>query len=411
MRTSTEQRRQFLAAANPAAADEFADINWFHTVLLTVTPALALYGYLTTPLTWPTLVLAIVWYFATGLGITAGYHRLFAHRAYQATNGVRATLLAFGAAAFQGSAAWWCRAHVLHHRFTDTPKDPYNVHKGFWWAHLGWMITQMDKSKWGKTNIAFLKNDPMVSFQHKHYVKIALTVGIVVPTLIGAAYGDAWGAFFYACMLRMVFVHHATFFVNSLAHTVGAKPFSHLTSASDSIITAVLTLGEGFHNYHHVFPSDYRNAIKYHQYDPTKWLIAFLSYFGLTYGLRRIDDEEIDRARDFVATGCCHQPPQDPALPPISVDLFRARVAAGEALIVIEGTVYDVKPFALSHPGGYATVMNEVGKDATAAFRGEERSSDTSLNRHTQEARAILKTLAIARLDGMYRLPVDHASS
>lgn len=273
------------------------------------------------------------------------------------------------------------------------------------WAHCGWMLTKQDYRQAGKVDFADLKNDPLVSFQHNNYVWVALFFGVALPTALGSLWGDAWGAFFYACMVRMVWVHHATFCVNSLAHYMGPQSFSTLISARDSVWTALVTFGEGLHSYHHCFPTDYRNGIYFWSFDPSKHLIYFMSLLGLTYNLRKIDDEEIQRARDFVNTGYCHQPPQDESLPPMDVQTFFDRVASGEALMVIEGNIYDVKPFALSHPGGYATLMNEVGKDATAVFRGESRSSDTSLNRHTQEARAILKTLAIARLDGMYRIP------
>merc|ERR1711991_790330 len=120
-RTTTEERRKVLEEVD---AIELREINWFHTVLLTLTPALALYGYLTTPLTLPTFALALVWYYLTGMGITAGYHRLFSHKAYEAAPAIRGAFLAFGAAAFQGSARWWCRNHRAHHRYSDTSQGP-----------------------------------------------------------------------------------------------------------------------------------------------------------------------------------------------------------------------------------------------------------------------------------------------
>eukprot|EP00300_Choanocystis_sp_HF-7_P034642 c47542_g1_i1.p1 GENE.c47542_g1_i1~~c47542_g1_i1.p1 ORF type:complete len:444 (+),score=77.27 c47542_g1_i1:128-1333(+) len=400
-----------MIAADPTVEDELVEVNWFHTVLLTVTPALALYGILTTPLTKVTAILAVITYFATGMGITAGYHRLFSHRAYKAGTLVRWALLLCGAAALQGSAKWWCRNHRLHHRFTDTERDPYSVRKGFWWSHCGWMLTQQDYSKSGRTHLADLTEDPAIQFQHKHYVALALGLSVGLPTLIGGAFGDAKGAFLFACMLRIVFVHHATFFVNSLAHSFGDQPYCRLNSARDSMITAVLTLGEGIHNFHHSHPCDYRNGIRWYHYDPTKWLVFALSKLGLVSALRCVDDEAIERSKDFVNLGFSQQPAQDPALPVIEPEEFHRRVAAGEALIVIEGGVYDVKPFATRHPGGYQTLMGEVGTDASAVFRGEARSADTSLNHHTQEARETLRTLAVARLNGRIRLASEVKAS
>ena len=94
------------------------------------------------------------------------------------------------------------------------------------------------------------------------------------------------GGFCYATVGRMVFVHQSTFFVNSLAHSLGDRPFSDNHTSYDSVITALVTLGEGYHNFHHEFPDDYRNAIKWYQYDPTKWTIKALSYIGGTYNLK-----------------------------------------------------------------------------------------------------------------------------
>ncbi|KAI8609577.1 hypothetical protein BC830DRAFT_1070773, partial [Chytriomyces sp. MP71] len=117
-----------------------SDLDWIHITILAGTPLIALVGALTTPLTTPTLIWSIIYYFFTGLGITAGYHRYWAHRAYDATRAWQFVILAAATGAMEGSAKWWCRGHRIHHRFTDTEKDPYNAKNGFFWSHLGWMI-------------------------------------------------------------------------------------------------------------------------------------------------------------------------------------------------------------------------------------------------------------------------------
>ena len=306
----------------------------------------------------PTLALAVFFYFFTGMGITAGYHRLFSHKAYRAHWTVRLALALAGAGAFQGSAKWWCRNHRAHHRFTDTDKDPYNVRKGFWWAHLGWMLSQQDYSRSGFADITDIKNDRILAWQHKYYGPIGLFVSVILPTAIAALWGDVWGGYFYASMARIVFVHHATFFVNSLAHYWGDQPFSRISSSCDSFITALLTLGEGYHNYHHVFPTDYRNGIQWWHYDPTKWLISGLAKAGLVTGLRAVSDEEIERARAYVSTGQSLIPAVDSSLPTMTLDAFRDRVAQGDMLIVLEGQVYDVADFSKRHPGGYKVCVS-----------------------------------------------------
>jgi stearoyl-CoA desaturase (delta-9 desaturase) len=384
------------------------EINWYHTSLLLLTPALALYGCFTVTPKLPTIILAIIMYFWTGLGITGGYHRLWSHRAYSARFPVRLLLCLGGAAAFEGSAKWWCRNHRAHHRYTDTDKDPYNARKGFWYAHLGWMLVKQDASQVGHADIKDLQRDPMISWQHKNYLLIALSVGIAFPTLLAALWGDAWGGYFYACMLRVVFVHHATFFVNSLAHTFGEKSFSDHHTAFDSVLTAVLTLGEGYHNYHHEFPQDYRNGIRFFHYDPTKWLIRSLSFFKLTYNLKEVGTEEVEKARlqmqerkVKLESAKLNYGRTFEELPSISWEEIHKRNdqagKGGECLVVIDSYVHDVKDFVHEHPGGRQTLMQYVGTDATVLFNGQDPKAEHKHN-HTKEARVYLNAMRVGYL-------------
>jgi len=125
-------------------------INWLNTIILFGTPIAALYGVTNTPCSWKTFFFALSYYYFSGLGITAGYHRLFAHRSYEASWIVRLFLMLGGTAALEGSVKWWCGGHRVHHRYTDTPKDPYNAKHGFWWAHMGWMLINADKKSRSK---------------------------------------------------------------------------------------------------------------------------------------------------------------------------------------------------------------------------------------------------------------------
>jgi stearoyl-CoA desaturase (delta-9 desaturase) len=377
------------------------EINWFHTGLLTITPALAIYGLATTKPAVPTVIFAIFMYFWTGMGITAGYHRLWSHRAYRAHWIVRMMLCLGGAAAFEGSIKWWCRNHRAHHRYTDTDKDPYNARRGFWYSHLGWMLVKQNAKQIGRADITDLQRDPMVDWQHRHYAALALGVGIAFPTLLCWLWGDVWGGFFFACMMRCVFVHHATFFVNSLAHSFGEKTFSAYHTSFDSLLTAVLTLGEGYHNYHHEFPQDYRNGIRAFHYDPTKWLIATLAWMGLAYDLKTVPEQEIRKAQLQM-----HQHRLDEhraalhrreGLPAMTWTELQRGVSEGQQLIVIEGDVYDVAGFVHEHPGGRQTLLAFVGKDCTRLFQGLE-GSDKVAHEHTRHARGFLDRLRVATL-------------
>jgi stearoyl-CoA desaturase (delta-9 desaturase) len=139
--------------------------------------------------------------------------------------------------------------------------------------------------------------DKMVMWQHKYYMPIAIAFGIILPTYIGHLMGSALGGFALAGLARIVFVHHCTFFINSLCHIVGSRPYTDTNTARDSFIMAFFSYGEGYHNYHHYFPTDYRNGIKWYQFDPTKWLIKFAELMGLARDLKRVPERIIVEAK------------------------------------------------------------------------------------------------------------------
>eukprot|EP00388_Colpodella_angusta_P045978 GDKK01067881.1.p1 GENE.GDKK01067881.1~~GDKK01067881.1.p1 ORF type:complete len:386 (+),score=74.60 GDKK01067881.1:124-1281(+) len=274
------------------------EINWVSTGIIMVPPLLVLgailYG---VPFEWKTMIVFLAFYLINGLGITAGYHRLFSHRSYNATRPLQ-TLMAFcGAGAFQGSVKWWARNHRIHHNYIDTDKDPYNAHRGFVYSHLGWMVMKQDYEILGRVDISDLNANKMLRFQHDNYFPMALMSGIILPTLIcGLGWGDWAGGYFYAALLKMVMIHHGTFCINSLAHTslFGAKQqYSEEHSSHDSVICALVTFGEGYHNFHHEFSQDFRNGLKWFDYDPTKWTILLFNYLGMAKNLVRTPDHII----------------------------------------------------------------------------------------------------------------------
>lgn len=243
-----------------------------------------------------TLAVALAWLVCSSLSITSGYHRLFAHRAYRTVRILRLFYLVFGAAAVQNSALIWCADHRLHHLQTDRHEDPYNRKQGFWWAHIGWILFEPIKAPHFRA-VRDLETDHLILFQHRYYSVLAVVFGLVVPSALGTLWGDPLGSLLVAGILRIVAQWHATWFVNSVAHTYGRQPYTKNVSARDSWITALITLGEGYHNFHHRFPSDYRNGVKWYHFDPTKWFLWTLSQFHLAFDLKRIPFEAINRAR------------------------------------------------------------------------------------------------------------------
>jgi stearoyl-CoA desaturase (delta-9 desaturase) len=246
-----------------------------------------------------TIALALTWLVLCSIGITAGYHRLFSHRTYQSAAWVRLVALLFGAASVQNSALRWANEHRVHHSKVDRDEDPYNIHRGFFWAHIGWVLYKNPDQ--GLSRVRELQADPLVTWQHRHYVPLAVLVGAVVPFALGALWGDALGGLLIAGFVRLVLQYHATFATNSLAHTLGSRPYDRTTSARDSFFTALFTFGEGYHNFHHRFPNDYRNGVRRWHFDPTKWLIFALSKVGATRGLKRVAKEKIERAERLAA--------------------------------------------------------------------------------------------------------------
>jgi len=275
-------------------------INWTNTIFLVLTPIIAIAGTVTLivmgQVSWNTVILALSLVIATGLAVTAGYHRLFSHASYKAAWPVRLIFLLLATAAFEGSVLEWCTDHRDHHRYTDTEKDPYNIKQGFWYAHIGWLFT-LDISKRDMSNVDDLNKDPLVRFQHRFFVPLAIFMGFILPTLIASLWGDALGGLIIAGFLRVVITQHTTFCINSVCHVFGKQFYSTRTSARDHWFTAFFTMGEGYHNFHHQFPIDYRNGIRFHQFDPTKWLIRTLSFFGLTKDLKRVGSHRITHYR------------------------------------------------------------------------------------------------------------------
>ena len=262
-----------------------APINWPALIVLTLTPLAALilipwYAW-THDFSMAAWISFVVILALNGLSITAGYHRLWSHRAYEASWPVRFVLMIFGTMATQNSILNWCSGHRNHHRHVDDlDLDPYSAKRGFWFSHIGWMLRDYPSGQLDYKNAPDLLKDKMVMFQHKYYVPLALAINFGIPIGLGYLVGDVAGVVLLAGLLRLVVSHHFTFFINSWAHVSGKQPYTDTNTARDNPILALFTWGEGYHNFHHIFQYDYRNGVKWWQYDPTKWLIYGLSRVG-----------------------------------------------------------------------------------------------------------------------------------
>jgi stearoyl-CoA desaturase (delta-9 desaturase) len=250
----------------------------------------------------------------------AGYHRLWSHRSYRASRFLQVLLLCGGTSAVQGSCLWWAGAHRSHHRYTDTDLDPYNSQRGLFWTHVGWMIFKT-RLHAGKADVSDLRKNNLVQWQHRWYFWLAGFFGCVLPAAIpGFFWGDWAGGFCFSAALRLTIAHHvrlpfgtftvdpgsplifppncsfqSTFCINSIAHYLGSASYDDALTPKDHFLSAILTMGEGYHNFHHQFPMDYRNAILWYQYDPTKWFIAMCNILGLASDLQTFPSNEIQK--------------------------------------------------------------------------------------------------------------------
>jgi stearoyl-CoA desaturase (delta-9 desaturase) len=313
------------------AASQSIRRNWVTTAMFALTFATAVtvvpwygfrFGYHAAAWIWCALLLG-----ANGMAITCGYHRLFAHATYEARPLLKVAYLLFGAMALQNSVLVWAAGHRVHHRFIDdTERDPYCARRGFWFSHIGWMLHHYPSGEPDFATVRDLERDPLVRYQHRYYVPLALAMNFGLPLLLGWASGDVIGTFLLAGVLRLVASHHFTFFINSLAHIWGSQPYTEDNTARDNPVVALLTYGEGYHNFHHMFAHDYRNGVRPWQWDPSKWFIAAMSWLGLATDLKRVPWFKIQRALiDAQFRRAERQLSSQPAR--VQIELLKRRVA------------------------------------------------------------------------------------
>ncbi len=253
--------------------------------------AVPLFGYYI-GYTWVDWTLCAALYFASGMGITVGYHRLLAHRSFECWEWVKVAFLIAGGWALENSAYKWCADHVRHHARCDRDEDPYNAKRGFWHSHLLWVFYKDPPNLYAKYEAQFRK-DPLIMWQHRYYVPIVLS-GLAFPFAVGYMYGgwvSGLGCFLLAGVGRVFLVLNSTFCINSVCHLWGDQPHTTADSSRDSWVVSLVTFGEGYHNYHHAHHRDYRNGPQWYNFDPSKWLVFGLSQVGAAWNLCRAQSE------------------------------------------------------------------------------------------------------------------------
>ncbi|XP_055381401.1 acyl-CoA Delta-9 desaturase-like [Condylostylus longicornis] len=277
------------------------DLVWINIIAFAILHTGALYGLyiiFTEQLYKLYIYSHIVGYFSS-VGVTAGAHRLWAHKAYKAKWPLRLILMILQTVAFQNCIHEWVRDHRVHHKFCDTTADPHNSKRGFFFSHMGWLLMKKhpDVKEKGKTiDMSDIEADPIAMFQKKYYFYMMPFLSFVLPAVIPWYFFgyEFRQTFFVSSILRYIFSLHLTWFVNSAAHLWGFKPYDKSINPSDNRFVIAIANGEGYHNYHHVFPWDYKAAeLGSYFFNYTKVFIDNFAKIGWAYDLKTVSDDMI----------------------------------------------------------------------------------------------------------------------
>jgi stearoyl-CoA desaturase (Delta-9 desaturase) len=259
--------------------------------------AVALWGVLSLGWSWSGLALAIGSYYLRMFFVTAGYHRYFSHRTFK-TSRVGQLLFAFLAqTSAQKGALWWASHHRWHHKKSDQPGDVHSVRQqGFWWAHIGWILSD----EWAATDekrVADLTRYPELRLLNStSWQLVPAVIYAVVCLALGGWWGLTWGFF-----VSTVLLWHGTFTINSLAHVFGRRRYATRDDSRNSLVLALLTLGEGWHNNHHHFQASANQGFRWWEIDISYYLLLLLERIGVVWDVRRAPASVVEDLAPAVA--------------------------------------------------------------------------------------------------------------
>lgn len=283
-RAKTSRRVSDWAIQYPA----FIFLSLIHVLALASLPYLYVYGVSAWEVTYH-----LVAYLLGGFGITALYHRAWAHNSVCFTRPVEYILATLSTLVLQMPAPQWISTHLKHHHHTDRPEDPHNIQRGFWWAHFEWIIFAPVPTI---ELPARLRNNPVLYWQERYYWPLSALFNVAIPIAISIYLGSPWWGGLLLSGLRLTITSHLIYSVNSICHVWGSRPFTKDVSARD-VWWFPFVLGEQYHNYHHAFPRDYRHGVGRFDFDPTKWLIGLLVRVGFARNLFAMHENRIEESR------------------------------------------------------------------------------------------------------------------
>ena len=283
-----------------------APIVWRNVAKMLILHAIAsLALYYGPKATWGSWVLFPVLFVCSNFGVTAGVHRYWTHKSYKATLPWQIILMCLYSISMQNDILEWCRDHRVHHKYSETSADPHNAKRGFFFAHIGWLMMKKHPGiiiKGRNIDISDLKRDPVVMFQHRHYALLSLVFSVLLPMLIPCYFWNEnpWTAFVFLVVFRYVITLHSTWLVNSAAHLWGSRNYDKNINPSDNRIVSFAAIGEGWHNYHHTFPYDYGTSEWGPRINLSTIIIDLAAAVGMVYDRKQVSQQAIERVRKRV---------------------------------------------------------------------------------------------------------------
>ncbi len=259
---------------------------------------------------WKEISLVFISYYICNISVGIGFHRYWAHASYKTNKFVELILVLLTTGTLQGPVLYWISDHYLHHSYTDKENDPHSPLKyknrllGFLWSHIGWLLVK-DRNRHNIIPAVKKKyaDNKLLAWQLKYYLHLAILMNLILPAFVGYIFiannfqGILAGILFVG--IGRAFQQQATFFINSLCHFYGSRKYSENTSG-DIWWLAPFLLGENYHNYHHAFPSDYRNGVKWHHFDVHKWIIYCMNKLGLAWDLNKTNKIRIQAKVEYM---------------------------------------------------------------------------------------------------------------
>lgn len=250
---------------------------------------------------WTSFFVMTMFLLWAGFGVTAGSHRLWCHRSYRARVPLRIFLMIGHTMSGQYSIVRWSAGHRTHHKYADTDADPHNVKRGFVFSHLGWMVRKEHPwvdIKGSSVDTGDIESDPVAHFQDKYYTLCFALFSFAMPVFTCLALGESLINSVIICfIMRIVIQTHDTAFVNSAAHMFGDKPYNGRIASTENSFVSFGAIGEGYHNYHHVYPYDYAAGENGNFFNPTKLFIDVMCLLGQAYDLKRASNSLVDKSK------------------------------------------------------------------------------------------------------------------